>query len=102
MPHVAVLAAAYAWVIIFFDGLPVYSVRVHEIPKGRLADASAAYRQSFDALRCKLLSENKSFAKRRIDYVFRAPRNCEPAAIEAKFLEKAPAEIRGELDWEVR
>lgn len=102
LPHFAVLAAAYAWIIIFFDGLPVYSIRVHEIPKGRLADAAAAYRSVLAELRCKLLSENKSFSKRRIDYVFRTPRNCKPAAIENMIVEKVPADIRGELDWEVR
>lgn len=102
LPHFAVLAAAYAWVVIFFDGLPIYSIRVHEIPKGRVVEAAAAYRDSFAGLGCKLLSENKSFSKRRIDYVFRAPRNCDPAAVEALFLEKVPADIRGELDWEVR
>ncbi len=102
LPHFAVLAAAYAWVIIFFDGHPVYSLRVHEIPKGRLGDASAAYRASFAELQCKLLSENKVFAKRRIDYVFRGPRNCETAALESAFLRKVPADIRGEIDWEVR
>ena len=102
LPHFAVLAAAYAWIIIFFDGLPVYSIRVHEIPKGRLADAAAAYRSALAELHCKLLSENKSFSKRRIDYVFRTPRKCKPAAIENMIIEKVPADIRGELDWEVR
>ncbi len=102
LPHFAVLAAVYAWVIIFFDGHPVYSLRVHEIPKGRLGEASAAYRASFAALQCKLLSENKAFAKRRIDYVVRAPRNCDTAALENAFLEKVPPDIRGEVDWEVR
>ncbi len=102
LPHFAVLAAVYAWVAIFFDGLPIYSIRVHEIPKGRVVEAAAAYRNAFAGLGCRLLSENKSFSKRRIDYVFRAPRSRDPASIETLFFDKIPADIRGELDWEVR
>ncbi len=102
LPHFAVLAALYAWVVIFFDGHPVYSLEVHEIPKGRLPEAAAAYRAAFTELKCKLISENKSFAKRRIDYVIRAPRNSDQTALENELMERVPAAMRGELDWEVR
>ena len=66
------------------------------------AAAAAAYRAAFSELRCKLISENKSFAKRRIDYVIRAPRNFDQAMLENELAEKVPAAVRGELDWEVR
>lgn len=102
LPHFAVLATIYAWVLIFFDGRPIYSLRVHEIPKGRLAEAAAAYRASFADLKCTLISENKSFPKRRIEYVIRAPRNCEPSTLEGGLIERVPASMRGELDWQVR
>lgn len=102
LPHFAVLAALYAWIIIFFDGQPVYNLEVHEVPKGRLSEAAAAYRAAFSELRCKLISENKSFAKRRIDYVIRAPRNFDQAMLENELADKVPAAVRGELDWEVR
>ncbi len=84
LPHFAVLSAFYAWVIIFFDGHPIYSLEVHEIPKGRLADVAGAYRAGFSELGCKLISENKSFVKRRIDYVIRAPRNSEQSTLGAR------------------
>lgn len=102
LPHFAVLAAVYAWVVIFFDGNPIYSLEVHEIPKGRLAEAATAYRAAFTELGCKLISENKSFTKRRIDYVIRAPRYREQTALEDALTGKVPAAMRGELDWEVR
>ncbi len=102
LPHFAVLATVYAWVIIFFDGQPIYSLEVNEVPKGRLAEASAAYRASLLGLNCQIVSENKSFSKRRIEYVIRAPRNCEHVTLENGLIEKVPVELRGDLDWQVR
>lgn len=102
LPHFAVLATLYAWLVIDYDARPIFSLEVHEVPKGRLAEAAAAYRAIFADLRCTLISEDKSFAKRRIDYVIRAPRKCERPALEQVLLEKVPADLRGELDWDVR
>lgn len=102
LPHFAVLATAYAWVVIFFDGRPIYSLEVHEVPKGRIIEASAAYRSAFAELNCALISENKSFGKRRIDYVIRAPRNAEHGSLGAALAERVNPDVRGELDWQVR
>jgi hypothetical protein len=102
LPHFAVLATAYAWAVIYFDARPIFSLEVHEVPKGRLADAATAYRAVFADVNCALISEDKSFAKRRIEYVIRAPRNCERASLEQALTEKVPADLRGELDWDVR
>ena len=74
LPQFAVLATAFAWVLIYiFDGHPVCSLEVSEIPKGRLKDAADAYRRVLAELDCKLISERKSFGKSRLNYVFRAP-----------------------------
>ncbi len=102
LPHFAVLATLYAWGVIYFDAQPIYSLKVHEVPKGRIADAAGAYRAIFAELHCALISEDKSFAKRRIDYVIRAPRKCERMTLEQALTEKVPADLRGELDWDVR
>jgi len=102
LPHFAVLATAYTWVVIYFDGRPIYSLEVHEIPKGRLIEAATAYRASFAELQCTLISENKSFAKRRLEYVIRGPRKCDQAALGNALAEKVPAAVRGELDWQMR
>lgn len=102
LPHFAVLAALYAWAVIFiFDGRPVFSLEVHEIPKGRVKDAAAAYRGALDEFGCKVISENKSFSKERLDFVFRIPRASSQAAVSAALCERVPAELRGEMDWEV-
>lgn len=102
LPHFAVLAAVFAWVLIYvFDGHPVCSVEVHEIPKGKVSDAAAAYKQVLIDNRCKVISENKSFSKSRVDFVFRAPRDFDQAALHAALCLSVAAELRGELDWEI-
>lgn len=102
LPHFAVLAALFAWVLIFmFYGHPVCQLEVQEIPKGKLREASAAYRTVLAELKCKVISENKSFAKHRIDYVFRAPRRITHAEMHQALCERVPPELRGEIDWEV-
>ena len=102
LPHFAVLATLYAWAVIYYDARPIFSLKVHEVPKGRLVEAAAAYRAIFADLKCALISEDKSFAKRRIDYVIRAPRKCERLTIEQALTERIAADLRGELDWDVR
>lgn len=102
LPQFAVLATAFAWVMIYiFDGHPVCSLEVSEIPKGRLKDASDAYRRVLAELNCKLISERKSFSKSRIDYVFRAPRKSTQVGLHNALCEKVPPDVRGEIEWEI-
>jgi len=102
LPHFAVMATVFAWVLIYiFDGHPVYQLEVHELPKGRVKDAAAAYRAVLSEQKCTLISEDKSFAKGRIDYVFRAPRATTQAQLHTAFCETVPIDVRGEIDWEI-
>jgi hypothetical protein len=102
LPHFAVMSALFAWVIIYvFDGHPVCSLEIHEVPKGRVKDAAAAYRLVLAELGCKLIKENKSFSKHRLDYVFRAPRNSTQASLHEALCERVPHDVRGEIDWEI-
>jgi len=102
LPHFAVLAALFAWALIYvFDGHPVCSVEVKEIPKGKVREAAAAYRQVLTENRCKVISENKSFSKSRVDFVFRAPRMFKQADLHNALCNNVTPELRGEIDWEI-
>lgn len=102
LPHFAVLAAAFAWVLIYiFDGHPVCSVEVNEIPKGKVKEAAAAYRQILVDNYCKVISEDKSYSKNRVDFVFRAPRSFDQAALHNALCSQVPDELRGDIDWEI-
>src|SRR5262245_57927554 len=84
LPHFAVMATAFAWMLIYvFDGQPVCELEVHEIPKGQVKGAADAYRALLSELGCKIISEDKSFTKSRINYVIRVPRDKTQPALHA-------------------
>ena len=102
LPHFAVMSTAFAWILIYiFDGHPVCALEVHEIPKGKVKEAAEAYRAVLAELGCKIISEDKSFNKSRIDYVIRAPRSKAQNVLHTTLCERVPAEVRGEINWEV-
>ncbi|MBS0386739.1 MAG: hypothetical protein JSS00_15460 [Proteobacteria bacterium] len=102
LPQFAVLATLFAWALIYiFDGHPVCSLEVSEIPKGRVADASREYRRMLGELKCTLIGESKSHGKGRINYVFRMPRRVTQAEVHKALCEGVPAEVRGEIDWQI-
>lgn len=102
LPHFAVLAAAFAWVLIYiFDGHPVCSVEVNDIPKGKVKEAAAAYRALLVGNRCKIISEEKSYSKNRVTFVFRAPRDFDQGAMHNKLCSDVPDDLRGDPDWEI-
>ncbi|QGZ97055.1 DUF4956 domain-containing protein [Terricaulis silvestris] len=102
LPHFAVMATVFACILIYiFDGHPVYQLEVNEIPKGRVKESAAAYRAVLASLKCTLISEGRHFNKSRIEYVFRAPRDSTQETLHAALCEQVPAEVRGEIDWEV-
>ncbi|MGD9981137.1 MAG: hypothetical protein AB7H66_08670 [Hyphomonadaceae bacterium] len=102
LPHFAVMATAFSWVLIYvFDGHPVCQLEVDEIPKGQVKPAADAYRALLTELGCKVISEDRSFSKSRIDYVIRAPRNQKQSALHQALCERIPAEVRGEINWEI-
>jgi hypothetical protein len=102
LPQFAVLATVFAWVLIYiFDGHPVCSLEVSEIPKGRVAEASREYRRVLGNLKCTLIGETKSHSKNRIEFVFRMPRRAKQAEVHRALCEQVPAEVRGEIDWQI-
>jgi hypothetical protein len=102
LPHFAVIAALFAWLLIYvFDGHPVCSIEVNEIPKGQVKQASEAYRAVLASLGCMLISEKKSFNKHRLEYVFRAPRNSTQAGLHDALCGQVAPDVRGEIDWRV-
>lgn len=102
LPHFAVMATVFAWMLIYtFDGHPVCQLEVHEIPKGQVKAAAEVYRAALTELGCKVISEDKSFSKSRIDYVIRAPRDKSHEALHTALCERIPADVRGEINWEI-
>jgi hypothetical protein len=99
---VAVFATAFGWVLIWalerqmFGRLQVRGLQHDMIPR-----ACEVYRKLLLAAGCKLISEKRKFTKGMITFVFTAPADLDRDALEERFAEKVPQEIRGYVDWDV-
>ncbi len=101
LPHFAVITTLFTFVMIyFFDSHPGCRVRIGGLPEGRLAECAQAYRKVLEGHRCKIISERLSYGKGRLEFLFRLPRASTREALHAALCE-VPAEVRGEIDWEV-
>jgi hypothetical protein len=101
LPHFAVLTTAFAFVLIYaFDSSPVCRVKIEQLPPDRLAEAAEVYRGVLQGRGCRILTEHKSAAKGRLEFVFRMPRGGRRDSLHAALCE-APLDARGEIDWEI-
>jgi hypothetical protein len=102
LPHFAVLAAAFAYVLIYlFDAKPICRMMVKALPEANVSRAAESYRNALANARCRVLSEKKSFTKRRVEFVFRMPHDSTRELLHAELAQVVPADVRGEVDWEV-
>jgi hypothetical protein len=101
LPHFAVITTLFTFVMIYgFDARPGCKVRISELPAGRLAECAEVYRGVLQRLGCKIISERKSFAKERVEFVFRLPRAGTRDGLHAALC-NVPIDARGDIDWEV-
>jgi hypothetical protein len=101
LPHFAVITGAFTFVLIYlFDQHPACRVKIGSLPAGRVADCTEAYRAALRSHGCKIITEHNPIGKDRIEFVFRMPRKTNRDRLHAA-LGEIPAELRGEIDWEV-
>jgi hypothetical protein len=99
---VAVLATACGWIIIWRLERPAFGrIQVTGLPGDKVARSAEAYRTILAAAGCRLLAERKKFTKGTIIFVFRAPPALDREALELRFFDAVPEEIRGYVDWDV-
>ncbi len=102
LPHFAVIATAFVWfVILVFEGNPVYRLDVTHIRAENLKHAADVYRAELAGMGAKFVTENNAVSKGKLIFVFRAPRNFSQDALYEASLKHMPPELRGELDWRV-
>jgi hypothetical protein len=101
LPHLAVLTTLFAFILIYlFDSRPACRVKIEQLPEGRVAECAAAYRDILERGGCKIISEHKSFSKKSAQFVFRLPRSGTRETLHAALC-AAPADMHGEIDWEL-
>jgi hypothetical protein len=102
LPHFAVLTTVFAFVLIWlFDATPACRLRIADLPEGRFRECADAYRALLIANGCRIIGEQRSPAKGRIDFVVRLPRGARREAVH-EALCNAPPDLCGDLDWEVQ
>lgn len=104
LPHFAVVAAAFAWVMIYIlEGQPLCELTVKELPEGRVGAAAEAYRDALSSAGCQIIGEKKAFEKCRVEFLFRCPtREHTQGGLRTEIVDKVPGELRGHADWKVQ
>lgn len=104
LPHFAVVAAAFAWVMIYIlEGQPLCELTVKDLPDGRVGAAAEAYRDALSNSGCQIIGEKKAFEKCRVEFIFRCPTGEHTQeGLRSQIVDKVPGELRGQADWKVQ
>ena len=101
LPHLAVLATAFAFVLIaVLDANVTYQVTVKGLTTGSIEAAARAYAELLAQENCRVLGERKRFSKGSVSLVFRAPHRVTRDRLDHVLTTAIPANLRGALDWE--
>lgn len=102
LPHVAVLATAFAFVLIYIlDARVTYRIDVRSLPSQRVAEAAAAYRGVLEQQGCRIMSEKKNPAKERITLIFQTAGRVSRPHLEDLLETKIDTALKGSVDWEI-
>jgi hypothetical protein len=102
LPHVAVLATVFGFVLIYILDLRVtYRIQVNSVPAGRVVEAAATYRGLLEERACRVVREKRSPAKERLEFIFHCGHHVARHDLEELFAHKIDPEIRGTVDWEI-
>lgn len=102
LPHVAVVATVFSFVLLaILDRRGVVRLVVKGLGPENLANAAAVYRTQLEGQSCELVSEEKSFLKGQVAFVFFLGRGVDPDQLSNRLEQQVPAELRGAVDWEI-
>lgn len=102
LPHVAILSSVFGFILFYvMDSRVSYRMDINAIDPEVFADATAAYRELLATLDCRVLSEKKNPAKRRLTYVFRCSRSLDSAQLEDMLEKRIDPGLRGIVNWEI-
>lgn len=102
LTHVAVLATAFAFVLIYIlDSRVTYLVEIKALHKSSVADSAAAYRSILEQQGCEILSEKKNPKKARVTFIFRSVRGVTRTQLQEHLEAEIDESLQGSLDWQV-
>ncbi len=102
LPHVAVLATAFGFVLIYIlEARVTYRIDVGELPSDRVAEAAAAYRALLERQGFRIMSEKKNPRKERVVFIFQTAGYKKRDHLEELFETNIDASLHGAIDWEI-
>jgi len=102
LPHVAVLATAFDFVLTFIlEARVTYRVEVRALEEERFSSAVEAYKNVLVTNNYLILSEKKRPDRGRVGFIFRSSRADARTHVEALLDEGIDPELRGILNWEI-
>ncbi len=102
LPHVAVLATAFAWGLMFLlESKVVFRLDVRGLPKDQFASATDAYRNALRDKGCRILGERKNPDRGRVRFVLRMSRNATREGVDEALGKEIHESLRGSVDWEI-
>ena len=102
LPHVAVLAAAFGFALIYLlEARVTYRLDVRAVPSGHVSQSASAYRELLEQRGCRILSERKNPAKQKITFVFRTTKRATQDDLQDYLEKEMDPLLRGSVDWEI-
>ncbi len=102
MPHVAVLATAFGFGLIYILNSHVtYRIDVRALHSERITEAAAAYRALLENQGCRIVREKKDPAKERFTLIFQSAGRVKRDHLEDLLESEIDASLKGSVDWEI-
>lgn len=102
LPHVAVLATAFGFVLIHvLESRVIYRIDVRALPVERVAEAAASYRRLFEQNGCRVMSEKKNPAKQHVSFIFRCRQDVTLERLQDLVDTQIDGALRGAVDWQI-
>lgn len=101
LPHVAVLATAFAFVLVYIlENRVTYRIDVQALAPEFIAESAAAYRALLEQNGCRVLSERKNPIKQRVTILVSGPVGIRRDELEKKIDAGVESRLKGAVDWQ--
>ena len=102
LPHVAVLATVFGYVLIYIlDASVAYRIDIRALPSKHVAEAAAAYRALLEQEDCRIVSEKKNPAKKRVIFIFRSSKHVTHHYLQNLLETQIDESLKGSVNWEI-
>lgn len=101
MPHVAVLATAFAFVLVYvIEARVTYRLDIRALDPNRIAESALAYRSLLEQHGCRVVAERKNPDKHRVTLLVYGPRGVRREELEQRIASGIDAPLKGAVDWQ--